>query len=40
MKTEQDLNTEGLQADWHHDSIIKELKASQQRRMSPFFDAL
>ncbi|KAL3486575.1 hypothetical protein BJX62DRAFT_246634 [Aspergillus germanicus] len=40
MKTEQDLITEGLQADWDHDRIIQELKASQQRRMSPFFDAL
>ncbi|KAL4770011.1 hypothetical protein BDW60DRAFT_218349 [Aspergillus nidulans var. acristatus] len=37
---EQNLITEGLKADWGHDRINQELKSSQQRRMSPFFDAL
>lgn len=40
MKTEQDLIMEGLEADWDHDKIIQELKSTQQRRMSPFFDEL
>ncbi|KAL2825359.1 hypothetical protein BDW59DRAFT_172436 [Aspergillus cavernicola] len=40
MKTEQDLIMEGLEVDWDHERIIQELKSSQQRRMSPFFDTL
>ncbi|KAL2838531.1 hypothetical protein BJY01DRAFT_250905 [Aspergillus pseudoustus] len=40
MKTEQDLIQEGLEAGWDRDKIIRELKSSQKRRLSPFLDEL